>query len=311
MSFANGAEGSIQDLKEAVYAQHGFLPEQQTLVFKGKLLKEGTLAENAVDDSMFIVLMVKKLKKQVEAPVVVKASPEAVKEASGASPPTEGLSTPETAGPTSTPEGAPSKPAATGGKVDALGLVMSVGFTQADAEQALAAAQNDPDRAVEFLFMSGVTPSEQTEPTNNSETSADIFAREDAAIKADPAGPLAELASTPEFQHMLQMVRQNPEALPLVMAEVEARWPDLVQTLEENQEELQKLLAEPAEPSKQAQIDSGAEMAKHEESIAMLVALFPNIDKELVAQAYHQCGCNQEMAANVLLSEDMSGFSTN
>merc|ERR1712195_291600 len=69
ISFGAGLEGTIDELKEAVCAQHGFLPEQQTLVFKGKVLKEGSLADNCVDDSNFIVMMVKKIKK----PKVAKA----------------------------------------------------------------------------------------------------------------------------------------------------------------------------------------------------------------------------------------------
>ena len=71
--------------------------------------------------------------------------------------------------------------------------------------------------------------------------------------------------------NVLQLVRDNPDALPLVMEEVEARWPHLLKTLEDNQEALQQLISEPPEPSKQAQVDQGSEMARHEVIIRVIL----------------------------------------
>jgi len=324
ISFGAGLEGTIDELKEAVCAQHGFLPEQQTLVFKGKVLKEGSLADNCVDDSNFIVMMVKKIKKpKVAKAPVEQAAPvvEPVVEpvAPTPEPPSARVTSPVLMGSLDTPSpvAAPSEPEAPSKNQEdkvapALAMVMAVGFSREQAESALQAAQNDPDRAVEFLFMSGATMTEQQPAAQGAVSSpGDIFATEDAQMKAEISGPLAQLASAPEFQHMLAMVRENPEALPLVMQEVEARWPEMVSVLEENQDELQKLLDQPApETSKQAQVDMGHELARHEEAITNLKSMFPDIDAELVAQAYHQCQCDSSMAANALLTQDMSAFST-
>eukprot|EP00658_Telonema_sp_P-2_P043617 TRINITY_DN31531_c0_g1_i1.p1 TRINITY_DN31531_c0_g1~~TRINITY_DN31531_c0_g1_i1.p1 ORF type:complete len:255 (-),score=59.32 TRINITY_DN31531_c0_g1_i1:222-986(-) len=194
----------------------------------------------------------------------------------------------------------PAKPAEP--KVDAVAMLQALGFDRGQAEAALEAAKGDADRAVEFLMMSGANMQEQEpEPARGS---TDIFTEEDNRLSAEPAGPLEQLTSAPEFQHMLQMVRSNPEALPLVMAEVEARWPELVELLEQNQEELQRLIeAAPEEMGKAAQIDTGAELARHAEAVSMLASMFPDMDREMIAQAYHQCGCDQEMAANALLSQ--------
>ena len=123
ISFGAGLEGTIDELKEAVCAAHGFLPEQQTLVFKGKVLKEGSLVDNCVDDSNFIVMMVKKIKKpkvakapveQVAAPVVEPVAPVVEPVAPTPEPPSARVTSPVLMGSLDTPSpvSAPSEPEA-------------------------------------------------------------------------------------------------------------------------------------------------------------------------------------------------------
>lgn len=135
------------------------------------------------------------------------------------------------------------------------------------------------------------------------------------------AGPLDFLRTNPQFAIMRQMVQQNPQMLQPLLQRLAESNPDLIRIINENQQEFARLINEPAGPMPAGMPGAGGDpmaMAgggggggggppvlqitqEEKEAIDRLVAM--GFDRNAALQAYMACEKNEEMAANLLLSD--------
>lgn len=136
---------------------------------------------------------------------------------------------------------------------------------------------------------------------------------EGATAPATPETPgsLAELQNDPQFQQLVQMVRQNPQMLHVLAHE----HPQLIQLIMQNREEFAQLLAGTAGGNGAGEAgqgtgggQSGFQLTPEEiEAIERLQQLgFP---RAAAVQVYLACDKNEELAANMLFDngEDLIG----
>lgn len=313
---------------------------QQKLIYQGKVMEDGKkLSDYNLTEKGFIVLMVVKAKAPPPAPTpaptpaateapatpattttTTAPTPEPSTEEAAEAETTE--STPATQPePTQQPAAAPAAPATDSALVD---NICAMGFPREQVVAALAAAFNNPDRAVEYL-MNGI-------PENMMAAPAPRAATPGAAATGTPATPTAGAApaisgnelerirNEPQFQQIRQIIRTNPQLLQQFIQQMSRSNPELFRVITQNQEEFIRILNEPdaSDSSPAATPGTGGAAGgpavsrdqegrvtlqvteEERQAIDRLKALgFP---EEMVIQAYFACEKNEELAANFLLS---------
>uniref|UniRef100_A0A2S2NFX6 UV excision repair protein RAD23 n=1 Tax=Schizaphis graminum TaxID=13262 RepID=A0A2S2NFX6_SCHGA len=180
-------------------------------------------------------------------------------------------------------------------------------------ENALRASFNNPDRAVEYL-LTGIPDELQADPTINQSISSILSedtGSSTGSSQVPQADPLAFLRNQPTFQQMRSVVQQNPELLNSVLQQIGQTNPALLQMISNNQEAFVRMLNEPSEGAAAAPAAAGRGpvggyevpvSTQDKEAIDRLKALgFP---EHQVVQAYFACEKNENMAANLLLTQE-------
>ncbi|VVC34805.1 Hypothetical protein CINCED_3A017624 [Cinara cedri] len=193
-------------------------------------------------------------------------------------------------------------------------------YCDCKVESALRASFNNPDRAVEYL-LTGIPDELQTDPSINqsisnilSEDTGSSTGSSQSSVQVAQNDPLAFLRNQPTFQQMRSVVQQNPELLNSVLQQIGQTNPALLQMISNNQEAFVRMLNEPNEGAAAtptaATSRGGAPLGGYEvavstqdkEAIDRLKALgFP---EHQVVQAYFACEKNENMAANLLLTQE-------
>lgn len=359
-------EAVVINVKARIEEQMGeaYPKDNLLLIHKGKVLSnEATLASSGVSEDSFVVVMVSKAKKQTgqasgnaagggpsaqtETQPTEPVSQPSDDQASGQKPVTEAVEeqprqspaavTPvESTGPP--PEsvyGAATSTLATGAALeDSVRQICDMGFPKDQVVQAMRAAFNNPDRAVEYL-MNGIpnvaehAPPQRSAPdqqqgqagpesgqaTGPNAEPLDMFGGQQGGAGGAPGGPLDHLRNDARFQTLRQMVAQNPQILQPMLQELGKNNPDLLQQITDNQQDFLRLLTE--EPPQVAEAAEGLMRLagqggpppvvapqmdispEDEAAIARLEQL--GFDRALCIEAFFTCDKNEEMAANYLL----------
>jgi UV excision repair protein RAD23 len=221
--------------------------------------------------------------------------------------------------------------------------IMEMGFPRDEVLRALRAAFNNPDRAVEYLMTGIPAGMEAPQPPAPGATGAapgaaaptapapapaaptnepfNMFAPAPpsagvAGAGAAPAGALGVLRQNRQFQALRAMVQANPEYLQPMLQELANSNPDLVATINANQEEFLAMINQPIDPEDPIMQEFLAEMGADDEemlggainielteedeaAIERLAGL--GFDKNACIEAYVICEKNEEAAANYLL----------
>jgi len=367
----------VSDLKAKVAEEKGeeFPAEHQRLIYAGKILENDKIIQSyGIDEEKgFVVIMAIKPKaKPVEKPAAVapaEATTEAATSASTTSPATTAVpaATPETepaTTTTSTTSPAPTTVAVqdtqdststtaagsaitsaesalvTGSNLEVMiSEIVSMGFSREQAQRALRASFNNPDRAVEYL-LSGNIP-DLAEPEDNADAPAgdapagtDAPAGDAAPADAAPAaqllagGGLSFLANLPQFQAMRQVIRNHPDRLPQLLQELGQSNPQLLQLISTHQQDFISMLNAPVDeddgddimgvggddPNAPPSVPFGGVenqgqggqnviqiTPQEKEAIERLKCL--GFEESLVVQAYFACEKNENLAANFLLNQ--------
>ncbi|XP_050433215.1 UV excision repair protein RAD23 homolog B [Adelges cooleyi] len=319
---------TVRDLKEKLQSEKGgeYLAENQKLIYAGKILSDDSkISDCHIDSKKFVVVMVSKAagtttstdKPLTTAPTTsTLEKPKESTPAKSESKPDDQQTSYATAPPT-----APVTESASGDEYEKIVQnIMDMGYERTQVEVALRASFNNPDRAVEYLI-TGIPEDLQADPAINqsmsnllNEDTGSSTGSSQGSIPTPPNDPLAFLRNQPTFQQMRTVVQQNPELLNSVLQQIGQTNPALLQMISNNQEAFVRMLNEPAEgasasssaPAAAARSPTGgyevAISTQDKEAIDRLKALgFP---EHQVVQAYFACEKNENMAANLLLTQE-------
>lgn len=206
---------------------------------------------------------------------------------------------------------------------DTVKEIINMGFAREQVVQALRASFNNPDRAVEYLLSGSVGVLDEIE-----ETGERIVSQPGVPTQSPPpnsAGsdePLAFLRTQPQFQQMRMLIQASPDLLPTILDQIRTSNPRLLQIITENQDRFVQMLNEPADttttPGQPASTNpttpasaAGAGVENNyiqvtpEEKQAVERLKQLGFSEGMCLQAYFACDKNEELAANLLLSEGM------
>ena len=256
----------------------------QKLIYLGKILDEDkTLTEIGVKESSFVVCMGGP--KKVAAPPAAApapAPPVAAPAAAAAAPP---AAAPAAEAP---PVAAADGPGAA--SPENLAMLTDMGFPEDECRRALAAALNDPDRAVQYL-MEGIP-----------EGAGQMQAAPQAAAPAGGGGPLDALRSHPQFGQLRAQLQADQQALPQVLQAFGASNPAVAQAIQANLPAFIQMMNEVDEAP--AQDDGMAGMPGMEgmgdidpQMLMQLMTMVSQMPPEQRAALLAQTGMNEEQLA--------------
>ncbi|XP_060862430.1 UV excision repair protein RAD23 homolog B [Metopolophium dirhodum] len=332
------SDQTVRQLKEKLQAEKGseYLAENQKLIYAGKILSDDTkISDCNIDTKKFVVVMVSKAAGAVSATSATNTDSAADATSVSATKSTPSVSTPSVSTPlipadnsplpimqprvaveqlTSPVETPASEPESAFDEESERTIqnIMDMGYERPQVVEALRASFNNPDRAVEYL-LTGIPQELLTDPTISpnrnvlSEDSGDLS----GSSQVPATDPLAFLRNQPTFQQMRTVVQQNPELLNSVLQQIGQTNPALLQMISNNQEAFVRMLNEPNEGAAAAPAAASRGPAdgfevpvstQDKEAIDRLKALgFP---EHQVVQAYFACEKNENMAANLLLTQE-------
>ncbi|CAA6672232.1 unnamed protein product [Spirodela intermedia] len=298
---------------EEVQGKDSYPWGQQLLIHNGKVLKdESTLEENNVREDSFLVVMLSKSKTSGTAGVSSSQS-STIAPASRATP---------AEAPSQDPVPAIDYSQAASNLVAGSNLEQTA--QQLTVLQALRAAYNNPERAVEYLY-SGVPPSAEVAvpvariPSNQASTLAapttgaavgpatglpnssplNMFPQgTPSSAGGIGSGVLDFLRNNEQFQTLRSMVQSNPQ----ILQQAESQ---LLRLIQEHHAEFLQLISEPSEDGAEEDVFEQPEQETisvtpaEQEAIGRLEAM--GFDRALVIEAFLACDRNEELAANYLL----------
>ncbi|KAK1443547.1 UV excision repair protein rad23 like protein [Babesia gibsoni] len=294
---------SILDLMKAVEKVLPAMPsDRQKLIHSGKVLKQELKLSDYADikdgDKVIVIAS-----KQAEA------KPETTPKAEAVEKPAVESHVQQESQQTTEPN---ESRLVTGSELEMnIARICEMGFPRPLVERAMAAAFNNPERAVEFLS------------TGNIPTHSDMYVDDEegeqpntGSFESVPGGEgmtdesLMAIQSHPYFQQLRQVIQSDPQMLQQLLETIGQNNPELLQTILENQEEFMHILntgGEGAPYSESLEGPNVIQLTDQEiESVQRLEGLgFP---RSAVIEAYLACDKNEELAANYLLehSNDMA-----
>ncbi|CAD8155339.1 unnamed protein product [Paramecium pentaurelia] len=297
-NFPLDVEGTdtIQVVKEKIFQLKQFEVGQQKLLRKGTLLDDKTtIMELGIQENEFLVVMinVKKSAPQPaqQPPLQQPAQQQPAQLPAQQLPPQQqpqpqGASIPKPASSTGTD-------LQTGPEYEkAIAELMSMGFQREECVNAMKAAFNNPDRAVDYL-LNGIPPGVSSNP-------APQVASGQGQIP--PGLPFAQLA-----QQFRQIFQQNPQAaiqlLPQLLQHLQQTHPELHQQASQNPEILLQLLMGAGQ---QAPPQGSIALTQQEvQDIETIIGL--GFTKQDALEGYLACDKNMEMAINYLFEKQANG----
>lgn len=321
------SDQTVKQLKDKLQAERGsdYLAENQKLIYAGKILSDDTkISDCNIDSKKFVVVMVSKTTSASSAtsnekPTTLPSTSTSEKPTESAPVMVEQPKSEESSTPPTTAALTPVPESASSGECERMiQNIMDMGYDRPQVESALRASFNNPDRAVEYL-LTGIPDELQADASINQSLSSLInedtgssTGSSQSSVPTTQNDPLAFLRSQPTFQQMRSVVQQNPELLNSVLQQIGQTNPALLQMISNNQEAFVRMLNEPNDGASAAPAASsrggsagGFEVAvssQDKEAIDRLKALgFP---EHQVVQAYFACEKNENMAANLLLTQE-------
>lgn len=366
-------EETVADVKKSIETAQGsdvYPAAQQMLIHQGKVLKDGTtLEENKVAENSFVVIMLSKTKSASgegsttsTAPTTKTSAPPPTSTPQASSPasiapqaPVSTLVPPASVSAPPAPAAAPLSSPTTGSETDVYGsaasnlvaginlegaiqqiLDMGGGTWDRDTvSRALRAAYNNPERAVEYLYIgipeqaevppvaqvppsgqAANSPAQPLQPTGQVPVPAsgpnanplDLFPQglPDMGSNTAGAGNLDFLRNSQQFQALRAMVQANPQILQPMLQELGKQNPHLMRLIQEHQADFLRLINEPVEGGENilgqlagAVPQSVTVTPEEREAIERLEAM--GFDRALVLEVFFACNKNEELAANYLL----------
>lgn len=262
---------TILDLKKQIQSTQGFDPTSLKLILSGKILTDESATLEAVglkeaSSGQFVVVMVSKAKPVAGAATATVSStpapppvpPASSNSAPVASPPVASVSSPPTGAPTTAASPA-SNPFAGPDFDSNIASLKSMGLTE-DMQvlsNALIAAFNNPDRAVEYLLGgipdgalargmahgkgSGSKASSSAAPSGSS--SAPVYPA-NAHPATLPGGPLFVLRNHPQLTQLKSAIRSSVDNIPLAINAIAQAIPELASAIEANKDAFLQLMNE-------------------------------------------------------------------
>jgi UV excision repair protein RAD23 len=299
---------TISDVKNAIASTQGeqkFAAERQKLIYSGKILTDDQVFSSLnYDEKRFIVVVMKPEKKAEEEPAKEEA-PKPVQEAP--TPAKAAADVPATPANRAPPLTTPQAPARTSQPLseehqEKLNNLISMGYPEAEALNALRAAFFDAERAVDYLI-NGVPDTVRAEGGYDTGM--------EGTDEEEPHVGLEFLQDNEQFTQLREMVRQNPDMLPEIIQQISQDNPALMQLIRENETEFLALLnSDEDNESNAAEGEGGAAGGLPPNVIAITEADRDAINRlkemgfpeQLVIEAYFACDKNEGLAVNYILS---------
>lgn len=307
-------ESKVEDLKKLITSVKPDMPaEAQKLIYDGKILQDSDLVSGiGIKEGKFIVVM------------VAKAKPPAAAAAPAAAPAESPTAPAET--PAAPLAGANAAAVAEGAAVSGSGMESTVqqlcdmGFPREEVEKCLAAAFNNPDRAVEYL-MNGI-PQGILQETRAGAPAAEAGGGGQAPTPNLAAGAtgeipeaLQQLRNNPQFAQLAAMVLQNPQMLAQMLPALQESNPDIVQAIQQNPQALMEMMHEAVgggggegDDAEGAPPGTTVIRLTEEENAAVDRLAGLGFERGMAAQAYLACDKNEELAANFLFDSGDTGM---
>ncbi|GMS84459.1 hypothetical protein PENTCL1PPCAC_6634, partial [Pristionchus entomophagus] len=308
---------TIADVKSKIAEQRGDAVDLQKLLYNGKVLADECTVEACnLDPARFVVLMVTK------KPAAAAAAPT---ETAPSVPTAPAVSSPARAA--AAPSGAP---ALTADQEAAVQAIMSMGFGREGAIAALQAANFNADAAVDFLMggEEGGAPVPAGGGGGEGARAADLAPGVIEAASGRRENPgVGLLRGLPQFDEIRRLVRENPQLLPELLAQVGQVNPQLMQIIQQDPAAFAAILNEEFAGDGESDDDDDDEMnyepddvgaggnpeedlrnrgvariqvtPQENEAIERLKQMgFP---ESLVVEAFFACDKNEDLAVNYIL----------
>ncbi|CDK30026.1 unnamed protein product [Kuraishia capsulata CBS 1993] len=327
---------TIISAKERLAATKECETSQLKFVYSGKVLPDDkTFEAYKVKENDQIIFMISKAKKPIvaEAPVASAVAAEEPAPVAEAQPetPAEPVAAASTAASTAATAGAVDLTASsfvTGEEREAaIRGMIDMGYERSQVERALAAAFNNPLRAVEYLLFGNPATedadveveaaAEETQEPDREERQQSVNLFEAAAAAEGSRGGSEGVSDADRIRHLQEIIQTQPEMLESILQQIASSNPQLAQVIQENPEHFARMLLENAGDDEAfaegAQLEGEGEeglvqiQITQDENAAIDRLCELGFDRNLVIQVYFACDKNEEMAANLLLSEHMDG----
>eukprot|EP00914_Ancora_sagittata_P033436 GHVO01067416.1.p1 GENE.GHVO01067416.1~~GHVO01067416.1.p1 ORF type:complete len:341 (+),score=82.69 GHVO01067416.1:29-1051(+) len=179
--------------------------------------------------------------------------------------------------------------------------ITAMGFERSQVEQAVEAAFNNPDRALDYL-LTGIPPAaEPQQQQAPPPAAATVAPPATGGASAGALGTLEEFRRHPMFEEIRNAIQTNPEVLSTILGIISQRNPDLAEQIINNQDAFLQMINEPipAESNEGRQMPIQIEATPQDmAAVERLEGLgFPRI---AALQAYMACEKNEDLAANYL-----------
>ncbi|VDN95924.1 unnamed protein product [Rodentolepis nana] len=192
--------------------------------------------------------------------------------------------------------------------------LMEMGFERPRVEQALRMSFNNPDRAAEYL-LSGNIPAEEPQPATGTIEQQPPETQQTASLDPESLRSLSSeelvnlLSTFPQFQQ-LRALRGNSAALTQLMQQLSYSYPELINAIQENESAFLDFVNSDPDPSAETEAAPGGGRQHHiirlteeeKNAVDRLKAL--GFAEEEVIQAYFACEKNEDLAANLLFSDN-------
>ncbi|GMT14690.1 hypothetical protein PFISCL1PPCAC_5987, partial [Pristionchus fissidentatus] len=214
----------ISDVKAKIAESRGDAVELQKLLYNGKILgDDSTVEQCGLDPARFVVVMVTK------APAAAPAQP---------APETAAPAAPAPAAPSAAPSAPAAAPALTAEQESAVQAILSMGFGREGAIAALQAANFNADAAVDFLMGGedmGGAPAAAAAGAGRGGRAPDLAPGMIEAASGRRENPgIGLLRGMPQFDEIRRLVRENPQLLPELLAQVGQVNPELMQIIQQD-----------------------------------------------------------------------------
>ncbi|EDO07258.1 DNA repair protein Rad23 putatitive [Babesia bovis T2Bo] len=186
--------------------------------------------------------------------------------------------------------------------------ICEMGFPRAEVEAAMAAAFNNPDRAVEFLT-TGTIP--DTSMISNSSDAGVYDGGADMLRNIPMSDNLASIQSHPAFQQLRQVIQSDPQVLQRLLENIGETDPELLQKIIEHQDEFMEMLNSSDDMNGFPSADDGPNFVHLTEAEIQSVERLEGLgfSRAAVIEAFLACDKNEELAANYLL-ENANDFTS-